>query len=436
MSLYTINVTEAAARTLAIRQKVEGATDRRPFFELGGAAQQLPVIRLDVSLPLYRMANFRTQTRQRDHIRQNQCDATYFSHGQEDVSAQRAQHAILVKLSRTGSGETILPIHDVLSQEASQTQPLVITREGVLLNGNRRLAAMRELLAEDGSRFSAFASVECLVLPPGITDLELEKAEVRLQMQPETKLPYDWTDEALAIRKLRDDGMTDTAISSLMRRNGPAEVQALVSRLDEAEIFLADYLRRPGEHTVAQPHEQLFGDLQKALKKRTTTEAKELSRAICHVMAKHSREVGGRVYGYKEAFGAQADEVAARLVLVRGAVPPAAEAPAETTEDHLFDDVARAPSSAAAMATQLIRATTDSLGLATDIAEIVRSLQEEKQEKDIGGRALKAAKSVNTSAHEVLTYLPQADAGTLAAIRSQLDNATAQIELVRQRIDG
>src|SRR5207249_750042 len=124
--------------------------------------------------------------------------------GQEDEEAQRAQHTILVGFAESGKGESVIPIKTALSKDAEQTEPLLLTREGVVVNGNRRLAAMRELFRENSTQFARFCSVRVLILPEGITADELRRIEVRLQMTPQTLLPYEWVAEALAVRDLKE----------------------------------------------------------------------------------------------------------------------------------------------------------------------------------------------------------------------------------------
>jgi hypothetical protein len=122
----------------------------------------LSVITLDIGLPIYRMANGRTQTDQLAYIADAKSDPTFFSAHEEDVAAQRAQHKILSILADTGT-ESIMPISEELGR-TGQTEPILITPAGVVVNGNRRLAAMRELYASGDH--PKFETVECEVLPP------------------------------------------------------------------------------------------------------------------------------------------------------------------------------------------------------------------------------------------------------------------------------
>jgi hypothetical protein len=116
---------------------------------------------------------------------------TFFKQGQENEAAQQAQHDILVKFAETGRKGSVTPIVDVLEIEG-QTQSILITSTGVVVNGNRRLAGMRDLYAKSANDHRSFSHVKCMVLPAGVTESEIVEIEIRLQMKQRTELDYDW----------------------------------------------------------------------------------------------------------------------------------------------------------------------------------------------------------------------------------------------------
>src|SRR6185312_4803295 len=118
----------------------------------------------------------------------HQLAADFFTAGQENQDPQQAQHGLLDRFSKEGT-TSIMPIAKVL-EEGRQTLPILISSAGVVVNGNRRLAAMRELYATGEPAYQSFSHVNCMVLPASISEKEIKELEVRLQMQPETKLPY------------------------------------------------------------------------------------------------------------------------------------------------------------------------------------------------------------------------------------------------------
>src|SRR5262249_34967053 len=151
----------------------------------------LKVIRIDISLPIYRMENFRTFIDQTEYAVKEKKPNTFFLMGQELESVQQLQHDILDKLARTGRADSITPVIEVLKKE-KQRESILITSTGVVVNGNRRLAAMRELWKESKEDYPEFSHVNCMVLPDDTTPEEIVDIEADLQAKPETKLDYDW----------------------------------------------------------------------------------------------------------------------------------------------------------------------------------------------------------------------------------------------------
>jgi hypothetical protein len=60
-----------------------------------GQRTMLPVIRLPLDVPVYRMANARTQTEQLAYIAEKKLKPDFFVGGQDNEEAQQAQHNIL-----------------------------------------------------------------------------------------------------------------------------------------------------------------------------------------------------------------------------------------------------------------------------------------------------------------------------------------------------
>src|SRR5437773_8179150 len=99
----------------------------------------------------------------------------------------------------------------------------------------------------------------------------------------------------------------------MMRLGRVEEVQAMITRLNEAEMYLTDYLATPEDYSAIDGQQQQFFELQKALDRKTDGGEKELARKMCYVITKHSRELETRAYDFKIAFGKKTKQVAERL---------------------------------------------------------------------------------------------------------------------------
>src|SRR5262245_48470605 len=99
---YTVTVTPAHVREQQILQLVKDTDKREPFYAYQNREVELPIIRVPIGLPIYRMANFRTRIAQQSYIRREKKDQNFFRQGQENEAAQKAQHEILVKFAEQG----------------------------------------------------------------------------------------------------------------------------------------------------------------------------------------------------------------------------------------------------------------------------------------------------------------------------------------------
>ena len=99
--MFPISVTDAKQRLAEIAAKCADPTlERQAFYLLNDRKEMLPVIRVPIDLPIYRMTNYRTQTAQLKYIRDNPgTPADFFRSGEENIDAQRAQHGILLEFT-------------------------------------------------------------------------------------------------------------------------------------------------------------------------------------------------------------------------------------------------------------------------------------------------------------------------------------------------
>lgn len=299
-SKYKFNLIDSTTRKQQIEQRAtearkENRTKREMKFR--GGREPLAIIQMTIHHLLYRLENFRTISDQMSQVASGKVDENLFDPSRrEDVSAQAAQHEILFKLAQTGSGESIKPIYDELMRVKEQTDELIISADGVVVNGNRRLSAMRELLAGDGQAFAGFENVSCAVLPESATDEEIVSLEIELQMQPDTKLPYDWTAVALAARELKARHYSDERIAGMMNRD-KEEILRLVKMIDGADLYLTDHLERPRDYNSLQETEQAFKQIAiRNLAKTDNPVLREVTRRFDFLLVEKRDKIELRAY--------------------------------------------------------------------------------------------------------------------------------------------
>lgn len=416
--VYKVKVVPKHERETRISNSCAASTEKISFYEYQNSAQQLPVIRVPIELPIYRMANGRTRTEQLKYIRQHSLDQGFFGNGQENEDAQQAQHEMLDAFSKEGT-TSIMPIAKVL-EEGKQTSPLLITSAGIIVNGNRRLAGMRELYASDNAKFSEFSYVNCMVLPASTTEKEIKEIEVRLQMQPETKLPYTWVNEALTIKDLTLSGFKKEEIARDMRKS-PPEVTAALQALSHAEIYLKDWRNEPEEYEQVEKGKQLFSDMARDLKDKVG-EHLELSRRIAFVIQDNSGNLGTRAYAFNFSFGKKTQDVA-ELLAGRLGIDLTSQPAANDDGDSSSLEVDLGDEGDSESFKPLIDVLDDPERreeVAQELISVCESIRATEQDQKRGQAALKSVKDANTKLLEV--DFSGADSATFPAIGAQLDS--------------
>lgn len=298
---FAVKVIPRADREAKIKKQLENPQGEEDFYDFRSQKSKLKVIRVDINLPVYRMENFRTYTDQKEYIAKEKLDADYFLKGQELQSVQQKQHDILKKLSETKKG-TVPLIGDVL-QKDGQRERLLISSTGVVINGNRRLSAMREL----GTEY-----VDCMVLPADATADDIVDIEANLQAKSETKLDYDWIGDAQLINRLVNMGRSSKDIADRLNRT-KAEIENSLQALAEADIYLKDWADAPGEYSrVRDDAGQLFKDLPKLIAGKDQA-LQQGSRVIAWSLFENRDKIQGRVYAFNAAIGKLAADVLERL---------------------------------------------------------------------------------------------------------------------------
>ena len=305
---YTVKITPRSEREALIANRVDASKEfGEKIYDFRSDTHSPKVISVPVELPVYRLENCRTFSAQQTEIARKGRDKNFFERGQELATAQQLQHEILVKLSEKEKEGSVAQIMEVLRQEG-QREHLLMTSTGVIVNGNRRLSAMRELMRRpDGSVDQRFTNVLCDVLPPDVTRDEIDDIEADLQARPETKLEYDWIGDARLVRRQVDKGKATKEVADRLRRS-KRDIENVLQSLDEADLYLSEWLEKPGEYDRVQDGQQIFGDIPKSIAKKDAN-LQNASRAIAWSIYDNREKISGRVYRLNAAFGKLAPRV-------------------------------------------------------------------------------------------------------------------------------
>lgn len=413
---YKIQITAPVNRSATIASKVVASTDKREFYGFRNRRHNLPLIQIPIGLPVYRMENFRTFTDQRDYIATEGKKADYFSAGQESEEAQQAQHQLLYRLALKGKADSVVPVSDVLEAEG-QREPLLITAGGVVVNGNRRLAALRELY-EQGSKFSHFSHIDVLVLPVDATVEEIVDIEANLQARPETKLDYDWIGEAQLINRLVNLGRTPKVVADQLGRK-EKDIKYAIQTLAEADLYLKEAPGTQGSYSeIREDAEQLFGDLPKLLEGKSEA-MKEASRVIAWTLYQNKGRLEGRLYDYNAVIGTLADNVLDRVADELGIVTePDADDGDDDVDDFAIDIGDEPQTTSFGGVIEALKAPDNDAAIEALIDAAQAEIQLDKGQRS-GGAALKSVQQAHTKLASV--DISRADKSTIPKISKQLE---------------
>ena len=432
--MYRTNTKMPFERQTLIADSAVDSNETHTFYEYQNRRVELPIVRLDIAVPIYRLTNYRTRTAQLKYIHDYGVASDFFSAGQENESAQQAQHDILTVFAKQGRAASVLPILAELENE-EQREPLLISDTGVVVNGNRRLAAMRELFADRPSVFRHFSHVDCAVLPGSVTPEDIREIEVRLQMRPETKLPYSWINESIAIRELMDSGKRIDYVADLMNKR-TRDVERAVKALIEVDIYLKEWMRQPDEYQLVEDAEQFFNDLAKALD-GVEGDLLEAKRRIGWALVSNSHNLGRRIYEYNFSFDKKTDEVITAMCDRLGIdlTPPSgdieslddAENPLISIDDDEDDDE---------ISLEAFLDTFDDISqrdfITQELMDACNSLREQDRQGAIGNQALNAIRDANSKLMSV--DLSKADPRTYKAIEAQLAAVKSRVDTLDKAI--
>jgi hypothetical protein len=380
---------------------------------------------IPIELPIYRVANMRTSVRQAAYVAQRGLPSAYFATGQEDPSVQQAQHQILAELSKDAKAN----IYAKLEETAEQQEALIVTADGVVLNGNRRLSAMRELYDSDPGRYSRYSHVEVAVLPAHATEDDLTAIETRLQIAPDLKLQYGWVEKAIGLRRQLEELQWPLTKAAESWDESEGELKALLVMLQVADDYLTRYLGRAGAYNEVAAHEQAFRtfvDRQRSRQATADPSRLEAERfALFAVLANQAR-TSGRTYDYARQIEAVTDGVLA-------SVPVGAPDPEPTAEQDPLDPLPVSGDTISSAVLDYLRRNDNGGEVAELATDTLEAIQNETRARRRGGAFLADATKLNSLLGSMVAG--NAESATLAPAAIQLMNGLAGlVDKIRELI--
>lgn len=226
-----------------------------------------PIIKVDKHFLRYRLQSGRTKRKQIEYVEMHlNLERDLFEDPESEI-AQKAQHEILLGMIDEAGLKK-----DLYGE--GQQQPAIITYDGYVLNGNRRLAAIRE---NDKIQF-----MDCVVLPKSANPKDLYELEIDLQMAKETKADYNWVDELLHLREGLENQQIRESEKVLAKKMkiSPQQLKNKLDMLRLVDLYLK-WLGKQGKYFIfGEKDEQVFIELEKFSRKLKNPEEQKIAREI------------------------------------------------------------------------------------------------------------------------------------------------------------
>lgn len=261
---------------------------RYKSIEFMGKMVDLPEIDLRIEVPVYRLANGRTRTMQLEYLALNpDVPRDLFHRDHDALNAQRAQHELLFKLANEEN------LFDAFKNgDLQQTESIICTNEGVVVNGNRRLCVWRTLYYNDRKKYKSFETVRVAVLPD-CDEKAIEDLEKKLQIQNQMRAEYHWHTIALMAEEEINRGAKDGEVAKSYDMS-TQKLHLYIDAMQYASIYLRK-INKENQWSLVDKDYYAFEQMVKGRRRFTDQGDKELFEAICFYYIENGSD-SGRLY--------------------------------------------------------------------------------------------------------------------------------------------
>ena len=376
--------------------------------------QNLPIVRVSIDLPKYRMANGRTSSLQAEFlVRDAKVRADLFSGDPELWDAQEAQHRLLLGLAKQADLRRYFE-----NGSNQQVEPILLDESGFVVNGNRRLATWRDLHHHDSAAYSHFGHVDAVVLPHA-NERDIDRLEAALQIEKDIKADYVWHAEAnMMLAKQKRDGFSNRDLADLYKMK-ESEVEELLDMRSYADEYLTSRGKRDHWSHVSED-ELAFKKIVQCRRRIPGFERQELFKQVAFALIDDPAAVGSRLY---EAIPAAAEHLEEIITGLSSGPRAEAGVPGDDAIDGIFGGGASSEGGAAVM--DLARELGDESHLddaRTAIVDILETQRQLKKDSKDAGYLLECC----SKAHSALA----AAVGKGLRPEAQIDGVLAQLDQI------
>ena len=227
LSGYDLDESNAKKIDAYIQKHQESKLNKTYPLKLRGVREDLPVYSLPLDLLFYNIRNGRFAM---------EYGALKAKEGHElrtedSADAKKIQNLLL----DIDPKHTLYLVNDI--KKMRQTEPGVITIGGYVLNGNRRMAVLQNLV-EQGD--SSFGYLEVARLPGKVSPIDVWKIEAGIQLSREKQLDYDPINVLLKFEEGLNSGLSSMEMAKSLY--GGFKEKDIVEKLQQLKLIV-QYLR-------------------------------------------------------------------------------------------------------------------------------------------------------------------------------------------------
>lgn len=391
-----------------------------------GRTVDIPIIRVPIDLPKYRMANGRTASLQAEHLaRHPTAQPDLFTGDAELWNSQEVQHGLLLQVAKQSD------LRKYFEDTANkQVEPILLDENGFVVNGNRRLSTWRDLCHMDTAKYGHFRHIDVAVLPH-CDEKEIDRLEATLQIAKDIKADYSWDAEAnMMLAKQKRDGFSNKELAELYDLK-EGEVQELMDMRAYANEYLCSR-NKANLWSLVSEHEFAFKKIVSSRLRISGIGSQEVFKQAAFTLIDNPDEAGGRLYDAIPAIVESLDLIKEKLQAEFEVKPEAATADLNDmfggtppTAGQNFLDIPLAKEIQKPECAEKARKI---------IVEVIESQRQLKKDSKSAGYLLDCcAKAQSALAAAVKDGLrPESK---LVGVTKQLEQIQAQVEKIRNYLD-
>lgn len=257
-----------------------------------GKDQMLPKIAVPLEMPRYRIANRRLKADQVDYQISKKLPKNIFAEkNEENDETQNHQHELLKEVIGTGDENL-----ENFFKKYTQKDSFILTSSGIIVNGNRRICALRELLHKNPKKYSSRKMIDVLILPP-CTTKDIDELERDLQFSPNIHQDYTWY--AKAYSYAYDSRFYRETIYDNPKNKKAIDLE--IERLRFGERYL-QFIKSPNKYKLLKVQEQACATWIDIRPKYTGAYRDLIGFVEKRIFQAMQNPTGGRVYDFIKKF--------------------------------------------------------------------------------------------------------------------------------------